>query len=158
MAIIAFAMAASAPRTDAELNRQNTQSTELLVLQAAFHQALSHNGDPALKAQHLELMDHLWAGDGVLTIGGNTFTGKDAVVAAFAAGAPFNNNWASLAPSFRTDINIHGDTGDIYFECYFINSANAVVVQRGLSGTVKKVQGEWVFSNIAIGPPASPLF
>jgi hypothetical protein len=56
-----------------------------------------------------------------------------------------------LAPAFKTEFDIHGNTADIYFECHYADpSATPYVLKSDLSatGTVKKVNGTWLFGNI----------
>ena len=133
-------------------DRNNTQVAELYELQAAFHHAASHGGD-------IDAMMALWAEDGSITVGGVLYNGKAAVRDFFAnhSGA-FKNNWVSLAPAFKTEFDIHGNTADIYFECHYADpSATPYVLRSDLSatGTVKKVNGTWLFWNIVAA--AAPL-
>ena len=146
--------ASAAPGAD----QANTQTAEILQLQAAFHEVISHNGNPDTRAQHLATLAQLWADDATLTVGAVTHTGKDAILAFWSNGAALNNNWVSLAASFRTDIDIHGDTAEIYFECYFVNAAGNIVLPRSINGALKKVNGRWLFWRNLIAPPATPLF
>lgn len=162
LAALAFmAGASSSPVSAASLQKEqnlNTQVAEILALQATFHQVISHNGDPATRMQHLAAMADLWEDGSTLTAFGVTYVGKDAILAFWSSAAPFNNHWVSLAPTFRTAIGIHGNTADIYFECYFVATAGNIVVQRSLGGTLKKVNGRWLYSAVVIALPATPLF
>src|SRR2546428_1619742 len=123
----------------------SAQVARLHELQASFHEAASYNGDPLDAAEHLELLATLWAPDATVTVGGNTTSGRDAIVRQFANGAPYHHDWISLAPSFRTRLDPQGDTADVYFECIYVDPAtNMVVLKRSLFGTAKKVLGDWV--------------
>ena len=130
----------------------NTQVAELYELQAAFHAAASHGGD-------IDAMMALWADDSSITVGGVLYSGKDSVRDFFAnhSGA-FKHDWVSLAPSFETQFDIHGNTAEIYFECHYADpSVTPYVIRSDVSatGTARKVHGAWVFWNIVAG--SAPL-
>src|SRR5262249_44535257 len=73
----------------------------LYELQAAFHAAASHGGD-------IEAMMALWADDSSLTVGSVIYSGKDAVRTFFATqSGAFKHSWVSLAPSPKTQFEIH---------------------------------------------------
>ena len=132
--------------------RNSTQVAELYELQAAFHAAASYGGD-------IDAMMALWADDGSLTVGDALYSGKDAVRDFFAnhSGA-FKHDWVSLAPAFKTQFDIHGNTADIYFECHYADpSVTPYVLRSDISatGTAKKVNGTWLFENIVAG--SAPL-
>jgi hypothetical protein len=129
----------------------NAQVAELYELQAAFHAAASHGGD-------IEAMMPLWADDGSLTVGTTVYRGKVALRNFFAniSGA-FKNNWVSLAPAFKTQIDVHGNKADIYFECHYADpSTTPYILKSDISatGTAKKVGGKWVLWNIVAGAAA----
>ena len=126
-------------------DRNNTQVAELYELQADFHQAASHGGD-------IEAMMELWADDGSLTVGDVVYSGKEEIRDFFAnhSGA-FKHDWVSLAPAFKTQFDIRGNTADIYFECHYADPSVTPYVLRSdtsATGTVKKVNRTWVFWNI----------
>jgi len=130
----------------------STQVAELYELQAAFHAAASHGGD-------IDAMMQLWADDSSITVGGVLYSGKDGVRDFFAnhSGA-FKHDWVSLAPSFETQFDIHGNSAGIYFECHYADPAVAPYVIRSdvsATGTAKRVNGAWVFWNIVAG--SAPL-
>ena len=133
-------------------DKHGAQLAELYELQAAFHAAASHGGD-------IDAMMQLWADDGSLTVGDVVYSGKDGVRDFFAnhSGA-FKHDWVSLAPAFKTQFDIHGNTADIYFECHYGDlSVTPYVLRSDISatGTAKKVNGTWVFWNIVAG--SAPL-
>jgi hypothetical protein len=133
----------------------SSQIGELHALQAAFHEALSYNGDPATSAQHLILMGQLFADDATLTmVDANVhLQGNAAIVAFFANAAPFHHDFVSLSTAFRTTFDVDGDTANVYFECHFANPATDVIFShRFLSGTAKRVHGHWLFQDIEGGP------
>jgi hypothetical protein len=127
----------------------SAQVARLHVLHAAYHESVSYNGDPLDRAEHLDLLKTLFAPDATLTVGGNTFSGRDAVLGWYANSAgPFiqNHNWVALSPAFRTALQPNGNTADIYFQCILVDPATDMVVGKvAFSGTAKKVGGEWVF-------------
>jgi hypothetical protein len=144
-----FSRASAAGAPDRE---NNTQVAELYELQAAFHHAASHGGD-------IDAMMALWADDSSITVAGVLYSGKDGVRDFFAnhSGA-FKHDWVSLAPSFETQFEIHGNTAELYFECHYADpSVTPYVIRSDVSatGTAKKVHGAWVFWNIVAG--SAPL-
>lgn len=142
----------------AEEGSVNTQTAEVLVLLTAVHEVTSHNGDADTRSRHLAAWAPLWAEDATFVINNTvTFTGRD-VIMTFFVGAPFfNNNWVGLSPSFRTEVAIHGETAEVYLECIFLNESKSIVAERALSGTLKKVDGNWLFWRMK-NDPAMPLF
>jgi|ERR1043166_548274 hypothetical protein len=113
---------------------------ELYELEQDFHLAASYGGN-------IDAMMALWAEDCIMTSGTNAFIGKAAVRAAIAAGGPFHNYWVGLTPAFTITADIHGHTADFSFQCAYVDpSVTPYVVRlnRGLSGTVKKVHGNWL--------------
>jgi len=139
-------VATTSPRVALADPGANTQVAELYQLQAAFHTAVSNNGDVQDAADHLELLSTLWAPDATLTSGGTTISGRDNIVAAFAAGGPFHNDWVALTPISKSRFETHGNTAEIYFECIYVDpDTDTVVSKRSLFGTAKKVNGDWNF-------------
>ena len=66
------------------------------------------------------------------------------------------NKFVSLAPSYKTNFDIHGQTASVYFECHYFNvaadptagtplwtAASRVVFEGG----ARKVDGRWLFSH-----------
>jgi hypothetical protein len=122
-----------------------TQIAELDHLVAQFHHAGSYGGD-------LEGMMALWADDSSLTFNGTAFNGIDGVRDFFTnVAAPFKHYWVSLAPEFKTQFDIEGDTGSMYLECHFADpSATPYVIKADIKvvGTVTKVNGVWLFEHL----------
>jgi ketosteroid isomerase-like protein len=120
-------------------------------LQADFHRAKS--------TQNIDLMMSLWADDAVFVVNGATFAGSAAIKALFLGSGSFTHLRLSLVSSFKIEINVHGDTAFLYFECIDIgNFATSPIVTSVLfnAGTVRKIDDKWVFSQMA-GGPALPL-
>jgi hypothetical protein len=171
---LAFAGGAALANQDA-----NTQTAELYQLQAAFHRAASvHdpvNGDSAsVVDQRIREMLSIWTDDGVLQLGvGNpfdgSFVGKGDVDSnclppsgnkanqgtlctffKYVAGS-FRpaNKFVSLAPAYKTEFQIHGNTSDVYFECHYFNVATnpwTVASHVTFDGKARKENGRWLFS------------
>ena len=127
---------------------QEAQLAELHQLEEAFHQAGSYGGN-------LDEMMSLWADGSTLTAGTNTYSGKDAIRAFFAAAGPFQHNWVGLTKAFVFSADVQGDTAELSFQCDYVDpsvSPAVVRVNSLLSGTVKKIQGKWLFWDMTAGP------
>ena len=155
----------------------NTQVAELYQLQAAFHQAASGAGvSVEIKAEHLSQMLSLFTDDAILVVGTTTYVGKGApgtatcdpgaltvcdFFANHAGSFVLGRNWVSLAPSFKTYFDIHGNTAEVYFECHYfdvvtgLKKADASFGVPGMpeTGQARKVGGVWLLS---FGQAASP--
>ena len=83
---------------------------EIYQLQAAFHQAKSH--------QDIDLMMSLWAADATFTFGANLFRGADAIRAFFLGSGSWAHPRISLVPSFKDQIQVNGNQAYLYFECH----------------------------------------
>jgi hypothetical protein len=66
------------------------------------------------------------------------------------------NKFVSLAPSYLTNFNIHGNTSTVYFQCHYFNVAIDPNTNKPLwtsvshvvfDGSAKKVHGSWLFSH-----------
>lgn len=156
----------------------NKQTAEIYQLQAAFHQAASGAGvSAAAKAQHLTGMLALWTHDGTLVVGNTTYAGKgEPGTASCASGSltlcdffanhagsfVLGRDWVSLAPSFKTTVDVHGKIADLYFECHYFDVPTGVKqsgVSYGLrgnpsSGQARKVHGQWLLLYAVVGSPA----
>jgi len=82
--------------------------------------------------------------------------------------APFQpaNRFVSLAPSYRTTFNIHGDTADGSFECHFFNVAPNPTTGQPLwtpaqhlraDVLARIVGGQWLFSHLVASPTGIPV-
>ena len=89
--------------------------------------------------------------------------GRDAIRTFFSNAAPFQHpTWVSLAPSFKTTIDAHGRSADMYFECHFVDLATGALVAPGPAyaggtfvGTAVKRHGHWFFKDVTAG--SAPL-
>jgi hypothetical protein len=127
------------------------QVAELDQLLADFHGDLSYGGN-------LTAMMSLWAQNSSLTFNGTANNGKAAVQTFFANGGPFHNNWVSLAPEYKTQITVHGDTADFITQCVFIDlsvTPNPVKSVVEVTGTAVKFGGNWIFKSMNNTSPAT---
>jgi hypothetical protein len=133
----------------------SVQVSEIYQLQAAFHLAKS--------TQNINLMMSLWDPNGSLTIPGNPnspFVGFDQIKAFLLTTGSFTHLRFSLVPSFKIKIAVHGDEAFFYEECHdvanFDQPTRFIAADTFLAGTVRRVNGSWVFSDM-FGGSASPL-
>jgi hypothetical protein len=78
----------------------------------------------------------------------------------------FTHHRFSLVPSYKTQIEVDGHNGFLYFECHDIGdfatgtfddpTAKTIINDTFLAGTLRKIGDSWVFSNMTAGP-RSPL-
>lgn len=132
---------------------ESTQTGEIYQLQAAFHRAKT--------TQDIDLMMSLWADDGILHTNGVIYQGTNELYGFWSTSPSFVHHRFSLVPSFKTTIDVHGDTAYLYFECHdvgnFADSATRYIAgDTYLKGTLRNVSGSWVFSEMWAGK-ASPL-
>jgi hypothetical protein len=148
------------------------------------------NGDSATVIdQRIRDMLSLWADDGELVKLGGANDGnyigqgdpEDPTTCPAPSGDPANrgtlctffkyvsgsfqpaNKFVSLAPSYKTNFVIHGNTATVYFECHYFNVAiNPItgqpfwtaVAHLIFDGEAEKVNGTWLFSLAKGTPPA----
>ena len=129
---------------------QNTQVADLDQLAAGFHGALSYGGN-------ITAMMSLWADDSSITLNGVAHVGKPAVQAFFQSGGYFLHNWVSLAPEYKTQITIHGNTAEITTQCVAIDLDSSPMVVKGViqvNATCEKINGIWLFTSMNNTTPA----
>lgn len=123
-------------------------------LQAAFHRALNRSDEDAVRA--------LWAPDAVVwagAVGCLPCTGPDEIAEAIATSGPFMNGWASLAPSYKTRFDVHGNTAEYEFECVYLTdvatgeslAGQTVHAHLNATGTMRKVGDRWLFQTFHAG-------
>ena len=121
-------------------------------LQAAFHQAKT--------SQDLDLMMSLWADDATFVnrSTGTTYVGFESIKSFWQGSGSFTHHRFSLVPSYKTKIDVDGDEAFLYFECHDVGDydlpTRAIAGDTFLAGTVRRVQGTWVFWDMAAGPSA----
>jgi hypothetical protein len=123
---------------------QKSEVAELDQLAANFHGALSYGGD-------ITAMMSLWTENSSITLNGTPHVGKAAVQAFFQGNGYFLNNWVSLAPEYKTQITIHGDTATITTQCVAIDlSVSPMVVKSVIqvNATCERIKGQWFFTSM----------
>lgn len=141
--------------SDEESLRVLADKGKIYELQAAFHLAKS--------TQDIGLLMSLWAEDASLTIPGNPkspFVGLDQIRAFTLTTGSFVHLRLSLVPSFKIQIDVHGDEAFFYEECHdvgdFALPTRVIAADSFLAGTLRKVEGKWLFWNM-FGGSSSPL-
>jgi hypothetical protein len=133
----------------------STQIAEIYQLQAAFHLAKS--------TQNIDLMMSLWDVNGSLSINGDPnspYVGFDQLRSFLLSTGSFTHHRLSLVPSFKIQIDVHGNEAFFYEECHDVANFDLptrfIASDTYLAGTLRKIWGKWVFSNM-FGGSASPL-
>jgi hypothetical protein len=181
-AMMAGSMTAFAGGDDSHHDSYYRDLYELKLLHGAFHKAVSHAGiDAATKAKHLAEVLAVWTDDGVLIVGGVTYSGKGVpgtascapgsltlcdLYANVAGSFVLGHDWVSLTPIFTESITLlDRDNADIYFECIYFdinnNDARVSTVTFGLpgmpdTGRARKVHGHWLLSYAEVASIAPP--
>jgi len=134
---------------------ESVQVGEIYQLQAAFHRAKT--------TQDINLMMSLWDPEGTLNVQGDPnspYVGYDQIKAFWERSGSFVNRRFSLVPSFKTQINVHGNQASLYFECHdvgnFDQATRFIAGDTFLAGTLRNLGGQWVFSDMTAGK-AAPL-
>jgi hypothetical protein len=146
----------------------SAQVGRLYELQGDFHAAATLR-DPNDLEERLADMLSLWAEDGMLTLGPNTFTGRgEPGTASCEPGAgtlcdffanvapPFQNPWISLAPSYKTEIEVSGNSGSMNFQCLYFDQNWAPQIRLQVAATATKSGSVWLFSSAVVTPIAPP--
>lgn len=112
-------------------------------IEVTFHKAAS--------TKDIELMMSLWADNGTLSLGAQTYTGK-AEIRDFwlTKSGPFKpeNNWESDHPAYKLVATVDGDKGTVYYECHFIDVATRTVASAtSANQTVARINGVWLITN-----------
>ena len=129
---------------------------DIYQLQAAFHRAKT--------MQDIDLMMSLWAEEATFSSQGDPnspYVASDSLRGFWLNSGSFKNRRLSLVPSFKTQIMLRGDDEAwLYFECHDIGDYDqtnrAIAGDTFLAGTVKNIQGKWVFWDMTAGS-SSPL-
>jgi ketosteroid isomerase-like protein len=144
----------------ADVSHGSEQVGEIYELQAAFHRAKT--------TQDLDLMMSLWADDATFVnrANGHTYSGPDEIRSFWQGSGSFMHHRFSLVPSYKTQIEVHGDEAFLYFECHDVGefssgsfgdpSVNTIVNDSFLAGTLRNVGGNWLFWSMTAGS-SSPL-
>jgi hypothetical protein len=108
-------------------------------------------------------MMSLWDPNGSLSISGDPnspYVGLERLKSFLLSTGSFTHRRLSLVPSFKIQIDIHGNEAFFYEECHDIGDFDLptrfIAADTFLAGTLHKIKGKWVFSNM-FGGSASPL-
>ena len=129
---------------------QKSEVADIDQLLADFHGALSYGGN-------ITNMMCLWTDDSSITFNGTPHVGKDAVQAFFLASGYFHNNWVSLAPEYKTQITIHGNTAEASTQCVAIDlsvTPNVVKSVIQVNATMIRKDGQWYYTSMNNTSPA----
>jgi hypothetical protein len=128
---------------------------EIYRLQAAFHRAKT--------TQDIDLMMSLWAEEGTLVNQGDPnspYVGSDRLRAFWLGSGSFTHRRFSLVPSYKIQIDLHGHSGFLYFECHDVGDYDLptrfIASDTFLAGAIRRIEGSWVFWNMTAGK-AFPL-
>jgi hypothetical protein len=153
---LAGVMVAPASLVAAQVEGPSSPVGDIYQLQAAFHRAKT--------MQDIDLMMSLWAEDATFNSQGDPnspYVGSDSLRGFWLSSGSFKNRRLSLVPSFKTQITIRSDDEAwLYFECHDVGDydqpTRSIAGDTFLAGTVKNVQGKWVFWDMTAGS-SSPL-
>ncbi|MFG0284336.1 MAG: hypothetical protein ACF8R7_07925 [Phycisphaerales bacterium JB039] len=79
-----------------------------------------------------ELLEEIFAENAVANVAGMTFEGRDAVVDFFSS-SPLFGKVVSLAPSYKSEYEIHGNWATYSFECVIVNAGGGDPLTTPLS-------------------------
>lgn len=113
----------------------------------------------ALNASDYQAIKTIWTENATLSAFGQTATGPTQIADFFATSGPFVNGWAALAPTYKTEVDIKGNTAEYAFECVYVPdtgnlAGQTVVAHLNASGTLRKVGDQWLFDSFVggVGP------
>ena len=119
---------------------ESAQVGEIYQLQAAFHRAKT--------TQDIDLMMSLWDGDGILNVQGDPnspYVGFDMLKSFWENSGSFKQRRFSLVPSFKTQIDVHGNQAWLYFECHDVGNfdlaSRVIAGDTFLAGTLRHASG-----------------
>jgi hypothetical protein len=121
--------------------------------QAALYQIgkIEKTWHRAASTKNLDLFMSLWAPNATATLGGTTYTGKQAIRGVFAKAAPFQpgNNWISDTAAYRIRASVNKDKGTLSFECHFIDiDTGKVMSVTGNDSEVRRIGGKWLITDL----------
>jgi hypothetical protein len=151
---LAAAMVAPATLVAAQVDGPNDAVAEIYELQSAFHRAKT--------MQDLDLMMSLWAPEATINSQGDPnspYVGTESQRAFWLNSGSWKSHRLSLVPSFKIQIDVKSDdTAWMYFECHdidnFDQSNRSIVADLFMAGTVKNIDGKWLFWDMTSGSGA----
>jgi hypothetical protein len=128
---------------------------EIYQLQSAFHRAKT--------MQDLDLMMSLWAPESTLNSQGDPnspYVGAQSQRAFWLNSGSWKTHRLSLVPSFKIQIDVKSDDAAwLYFECHDVDDFDqpnrSIVADLFMAGTVKLVDGKWMFWDMTSGSGAT---
>jgi hypothetical protein len=153
--VASAAAPAAAFADDGEGVRELAAVGQIYRLQAAFHRAKS--------TQDIDLMMSLWDSRATLTVlddPRSPYAGLDQLKAFWQGSGSFTHRRFSLVPSFKIQIDVHGDVASLYFECHDVGDfdlpTRQIAADTFLAGTVRRARRGWVFFRMTAGPAFPP--
>jgi SnoaL-like domain len=152
---VAGVVFAPASLVGAQVEGPSSAVAEIYQLQSAFHRAKT--------MQDLDLMMSLWAPDATLNSQGDPnspYVGAESQRAFWLNSGSWKTHRLSLVPSFKIQIDVKSDDAAwLYFECHdvddFDQSNRSIVADLFMAGTVKLVDGKWMFWDMTSGSGAT---
>ena len=86
----------------------------------------------SVTTEDIELLRSLWADDSTVWAGGSMFHGPDEIVGFFST-VPAWGKTTSLAPSFKTKIQLYGEVATLQFECIIVHTGGLDPLETPLS-------------------------
>jgi hypothetical protein len=128
---------------------------DIYQLQSAFHRAKS--------TQDLDLMMSLWPeGSRINTQGdpNSPYVGSETLRTFWQSSGSWKSRRLSLVPSFKIQIDVKTeDEAWLYFECHDVDNydqpTRSIIADLFLAGTIKKIEGKWVFWDMTSGSGAT---
>jgi hypothetical protein len=162
-AVLAAGLASASRVTASDDDAATAQVARLYQLQAAFHRAATvQPEEPQNLEQRIADMLSLWTDDGSLTTGPTTYRGKGSCEPGSATlcdfftnvAGPFRpqNRWGSLSPSFKTSVDVQGNTAALYFECHYIGEDGQFKARLAVNATAVKVGSRWLLAHADVSP------
>jgi hypothetical protein len=117
-------------------------------IEVAWHRATAE--------KNVNLIVSLFADNGSLVAGTQTFAGKPALMNFFLHDAPPfapANDWEADTPAYKIRTTVLGDTGTLYFECDFIDvKTHLVKLAVAVNNTVARINGQWLITKAFTTP------
>lgn len=147
------AQAPGGPDAPNSLASSNAQLGAIHALLSSVHGALNASDYDAILASFAE--------DATFTVGETVVSGRTAVADFLATSPAFVNGWASLTPSYKTEVDLSGKTATFAFECIFVPdtgnlAGQTVVAHLSARGTLVKVGDRWLVQTWVGSPGPLP--
>ena len=152
---LAGAVVAPVSLVAAQVGGPESAVAEIYELQSAFHRAKT--------TQDLDLMMSLWAPDATINNQGDPnspYIGAESLKGFWLNSGSWKSQRFSLVPSFKIQIDVkNDDEAWLYFECHdvadFDQPSRSIIADLFLAGTIRNVNGKWLFWNMTSGSGAT---